>query len=89
MKSFRHETYTLVLHPPQDDTLFFSDFNTDQLFCDCHLKWLVKWIRDTNVNTQDTKCSHPASLSNTLVRDLTKENLHCSESLLLVKHINQ
>ena len=48
--------------------------------CDCHLSWIVKWIKNTNVRINaDTKCTVPKDMKDKSVKTLKKKDLHCSK----------
>lgn len=44
------------------------------------MKWIVKWMEDTDVNIPDTKCAGPATLHDVPVRNLNRDNLKCGKS---------
>lgn len=55
----------------------FSDFASPNLRCDCQLKWMVKWIAETNVNIPVTQCAEPPEMRDIFVRNLNRDNLGC------------
>ncbi|XP_074518003.1 adhesion G protein-coupled receptor A3 isoform X2 [Halichoeres trimaculatus] len=59
------------------------DFQTPYLLCDCNLLWLLRWIKDRNITSKNTKCSYPQSLQGQLVTSLRPEHLTCDAPLEL------
>ncbi len=58
----------------------YRDFQSNYLMCDCHLSWVVKWIKETNVRVNsDTKCAVPKDMKDRPVKALKKKDLHCSK----------
>ncbi|XP_019737740.1 adhesion G protein-coupled receptor A3 isoform X4 [Hippocampus comes] len=57
-------------------------FNTDTLFCDCQLKWLLFWARSKSVRIgNDTVCVFPTHLHGLEFRNLRGQQLTCDGAL--------
>ncbi|XP_060079222.1 adhesion G protein-coupled receptor A3-like [Ylistrum balloti] len=60
------------------------DFKSDYLRCDCHLRWIAKWMKEKNVRIQSsTTCAVPQELKDRPVKGLKKKELHCDRPLEL------
>ncbi|KAM9827857.1 adhesion G protein-coupled receptor A3 [Neosynchiropus ocellatus] len=59
------------------------EFQTPTLLCDCHLVWLLQWIKDRGIAVKNTKCSYPQSLHGKLIPSLRLELLTCDTPLEL------
>ena len=56
-----------------------SDFNSEYLRCDCHLRWLVKWSKSKKVRVHSsTKCALPQAMKGLTFNKLRRSELHCS-----------
>lgn len=53
------------------------EFQTPYLLCDCHLLWLLEWIKHRSITVKNTKCSYPQSLQAQLVASIRPELLTC------------
>lgn len=55
-------------------------FNTDSLICDCNLKWVLQWARNTSVRiAEETVCAYPSALQGLSFRNLKENQLICGE----------
>lgn len=62
--------------------LLIRHFNTDTLFCDCQLKWLLFWARSKSVRIgNDTVCVFPTHLHGLEFRNLRGQQLTCGKHL--------
>lgn len=62
------------------ESLYFSDFQSDYLRCDCHLKWIVKWTKLKKVKIKSsTSCAVPRELKGTSLKRLKQKDLHCGK----------
>ncbi|KAI1888516.1 hypothetical protein AGOR_G00185970 [Albula goreensis] len=59
------------------------EFQTQYLLCDCNLRWLLRWIKEKNVDVKNTHCSYPRSLQGQLLTSLKPEVLTCDAPLEL------
>ncbi|KAG9339136.1 hypothetical protein JZ751_024167 [Albula glossodonta] len=57
------------------------EFQTQYLLCDCNLRWLLRWIKEKNVDVKNTHCSYPRSLQGQLLTSLKPEVLTCDPHL--------
>ena len=60
------------------------DFSSENLVCDCRMKWIVPWVANTGVNIADTLCTGPSSLKDTPVKNLNRDNLNCGKCISLL-----
>ncbi|XP_053165848.1 adhesion G protein-coupled receptor A1 isoform X4 [Hemicordylus capensis] len=59
-------------------------FYTDSLICDCNVKWVLHWARNTSVRIQEeTVCAFPRSLQGTAFQNLKESQLICAGPLEL------
>ncbi|XP_029465837.1 adhesion G protein-coupled receptor A1 isoform X2 [Rhinatrema bivittatum] len=59
-------------------------FNSDSLICDCNLKWVLQWARNTSVRVaEETVCPYPSSLQGVAFHTLKESQLTCDEPLEL------
>uniref|UniRef100_A0A493T3R9 Adhesion G protein-coupled receptor A1 n=1 Tax=Anas platyrhynchos platyrhynchos TaxID=8840 RepID=A0A493T3R9_ANAPP len=59
-------------------------FNTDSLICDCNLKWVLQWARNTSVRiAEETVCAYPSALQGLSFRNLKENQLICAGPLEL------
>ncbi|XP_078521542.1 adhesion G protein-coupled receptor A2 [Lissotriton helveticus] len=55
------------------------DFSTDYLTCDCNLRWVVAWSKNSSVQISDrTLCVYPSLLQDMRLRSLRERQLSCS-----------
>ncbi|XP_071476250.1 adhesion G protein-coupled receptor A3-like [Diadema antillarum] len=60
------------------------DFQSEFLVCDCKLRWMVRWEKNSRVRISDsTTCASPKSLRNQSVHSLKRGQLHCNHPLEL------
>lgn len=57
------------------------EFQTPYLLCDCHLLWLLEWIKHRSITVKNTKCSFPQSLQAQLVANIRPELLTCGRDV--------
>lgn len=61
--------------------LYCSDFGSDYLRCDCHLRWVVQWAESKKVRlARETVCALPSPMQGLMLRRLTADQLHCGKS---------
>ncbi|GCB81524.1 hypothetical protein scyTo_0023002, partial [Scyliorhinus torazame] len=54
------------------------DFNSEFLICDCNMRWVLNWKKNTSVRiTEETVCAYPKTLKGQLFKDLTESQLVC------------
>ncbi|XP_075360202.1 adhesion G protein-coupled receptor A3-like [Mycteria americana] len=59
-------------------------FNTDSLICDCNLKWVLQWARNSSVRiAEETVCAYPRALQGLSFRNLKENQLICAGPLEL------
>ncbi|XP_041066357.1 adhesion G protein-coupled receptor A2-like [Carcharodon carcharias] len=60
------------------------DFNTEFLICDCNMRWVLNWKKNSSVRiTEETICAYPKTLRGQLVKDLKESQLVCDGPLEL------
>ncbi|XP_069474059.1 adhesion G protein-coupled receptor A2 [Ambystoma mexicanum] len=63
------------------------DFATDYLTCDCNMRWIVAWSRNTSAQISDrTLCMYPNLLQDTPIRILKERQLTCAGAPELHTH---
>ncbi|KAK2182582.1 hypothetical protein NP493_346g01000, partial [Ridgeia piscesae] len=50
----------------------------NQLVCNCHLKWLARWLRRLPTLALFSKCSSPKHLRSTLIAELHDSDFTCT-----------
>ena len=65
-------------------TVSSRELETNNLVCDCRLEWFVNWIstrqKGSRLRVSELAvCGLPTALKGTLLKELTDEDLHCSE----------
>ncbi|KAK7901607.1 hypothetical protein WMY93_018376 [Mugilogobius chulae] len=59
-------------------------FQTESLFCDCQLQWLLLWVKSNSVRIgNDTTCAFPTHLHGLEFRELRESQLRCDGPLEL------
>ncbi|KAM4748873.1 leucine-rich repeats and immunoglobulin-like domains protein 3 [Rhinophrynus dorsalis] len=54
--------------------------NTTSLLCDCHLKWLPKWLTENNFQTYvDASCAHPQILKGRSIFAVSSDGFVCDD----------
>ncbi|XP_066494549.1 leucine-rich glioma-inactivated protein 1-like isoform X1 [Tiliqua scincoides] len=59
------------------DALTTVDLRGNAFHCDCKLKWLVEWVRQTNALVEPIQCQSPAELNQTDLRELRPSGFNC------------
>ncbi|MEQ2280541.1 hypothetical protein AMECASPLE_020926 [Ameca splendens] len=60
-------------------------FGTETLFCDCQLKWLLRWAQQNSVRVgNDTVCVFPTHLHGLEFRNLREQQLKCGKALFFI-----
>jgi len=64
--------------------VLFSELETNNLVCDCRLKWFVMWMstrqKGSRLRVSELAvCGIPTALKGTLLKELMMEDLHCGE----------
>ncbi|XP_012939482.1 adhesion G protein-coupled receptor A3, partial [Aplysia californica] len=61
------------------------ELQSNYLRCDCHLKWILKWIKTRHVRIpSSTTCALPAKMRNKPLSKLKRRDLHCDHSVQLL-----
>ncbi|GCB74340.1 hypothetical protein scyTo_0003429 [Scyliorhinus torazame] len=59
-------------------------FGTESLMCDCNLRWLLQWAKNTSVRIADeTLCVYPSALQGQPFKTLKQNQLSCDGPLEL------
>ncbi|KAM9311109.1 adhesion G protein-coupled receptor A2 [Gastrophryne carolinensis] len=67
--------------------LKFVDFSTEFLTCDCQLRWVVAWTKNSSVQISDrTLCAYPSALRDKPLRNLKESQLTCEGAPELHTH---
>jgi len=54
--------------------------NSEWLHCDCHLRWMVAWLKFSKVQLEGVPvCRSPSSMDGQPLNQVTKEQLHCGK----------
>ena len=57
-----------------------SELETSSLVCDCHLDWVIDWVKTTRIKVDGiANCALPTALRGQAVKSLKAEDLHCSQ----------
>ena len=60
--------------------LLYRDFDSEYLMCDCHLEWIVKWMKNNAVRVNSgTTCAVPSQLKGRSIKNLKRKDLHCGK----------
>uniref|UniRef100_A0A452RKJ0 Leucine-rich repeats and immunoglobulin-like domains protein 2 n=1 Tax=Ursus americanus TaxID=9643 RepID=A0A452RKJ0_URSAM len=56
--------------------------NTNSLLCDCHLKWLLQWLVDNNLqHSVNVSCAHPEWLAGQSILNVDLKDFVCDDFL--------
>uniref|UniRef100_A0A8C9DQG8 Leucine rich repeats and immunoglobulin like domains 2 n=1 Tax=Prolemur simus TaxID=1328070 RepID=A0A8C9DQG8_PROSS len=56
--------------------------NTSSLLCDCHLKWLLQWLVDNNLqHSVNVSCAHPEWLAGQSILNVDLKDFVCDDFL--------
>ena len=58
------------------EKLTVMNLNSSSMLCDCKLAWFPQWVQDKDLDVEAT-CSHPPSMYNTSVTDISPEEFTC------------
>lgn len=70
-------------------TSLSRNFNSDYLSCDCGLRWVPGFFRNSARLGDETLCAYPRSLRGKPLRGLRESQLSCGESLARMRHMNE
>ena len=60
---------------------------SDWLSCDCRLRWIVTWLKFTEVQLDGASvCRSPSSMDGRPLNQITEDQLHCGEILATVNN---
>ncbi|XP_067857091.1 adhesion G protein-coupled receptor A2-like isoform X2 [Heptranchias perlo] len=76
-----------TLYPDLFDALVslkVIDFNSEFLVCDCNMRWMLNWEKNSSVRiSEETVCAYPKALSGQPFKDLKESQLVCDGPLEL------